>query len=78
MATLVKVIRTPKFNLGDKVQFSIISRHDNYSPEYKTMYGYASKINKVTMTILGVDAERYVANISEVKKYVDPFEGLSL
>ena len=81
MATLVKVIRTPKFNLGDKVQFQIRDGKawgDNYCPIYKTMYGYASKINKVTMTILGVDAERYVANISEVKKYIDPFEGLSL
>jgi len=77
MATLVKVNRVPKFKLGDRVQFSIISRHDNYSPEYKVMYGYASKINKVTMNIIGVDAERYIANISEVKKYVDPFEGLS-
>jgi len=77
MATLVKVNRVPKFKLGDRVQFSIISRHDNYSPEYTVMYGYASKINKVTMNIIGVDAERYIANISEVKKYVDPFEGLS-
>ena len=72
---MIKVIKvtTPKFNVGDKVQFSIISRHDNYSPDYKTMYGYASKINKVTMEILGVNGERYAANISEVKPYVDPF-----
>ena len=73
MATLVKVISTPRFNAGDRVQFSIISRHDNYSPEYKTMYGHASKVNKVTMEILGVDGERYTATIAEVKRYVDPF-----
>jgi hypothetical protein len=78
MATLVKVIRTPKFNLGDKVQFKSRTTYDNYSPGYRDMYGYASKINKVTMNILGVDGERYIANISEVKKYVDPFEELSL
>ena len=78
MAKLVKVITTPKFKLGDRVQFSIISKHDNYSPQYKIMYGFALKINKVTMTILGVDTEKYTANISDVKKYEDPFEGLSL
>jgi len=71
----MKVVKvtTPKFTPGDKVQFSIIDRPDNYSPGYKTMYGYASKVNKVTMEILGVDGERYAANISEVKRYVDPF-----
>jgi hypothetical protein len=37
------------------------------------MYGYASKINRLTMEILGVDGERYVGKISEVKLYVNPF-----
>ena len=73
MATLVKFIRTPKFNLGDRVQFSMISRHDNYSPEYKTVYGFATKINEVSMRIRGVDGEEYIATIAEVKKYIDPF-----
>jgi hypothetical protein len=76
MATLVKVNTVPKFNLGERVQFQIIDGKawgDNYCPIYKTMYGYASKINKVTMSILGVDGEKYTATISEVKKYVDPF-----
>ena len=78
MSTLVKVIRTPKFKVGDKVQFSMIDRPDNYSPGYKTVYGYASKINPVSMRILGVDGEIYIATVAEVKKYIDPFEGLSL
>ena len=72
---MIKVVKvtTPKFTPGDKVQFSIIDRPDNYSPGYKTMYGYASKINRLTMEILGVDGERYVGKISEVKLYVNPF-----
>ena len=78
MSTLVKVIRTPKFKVGDKVQFSMIDRPDNYSPGYRTVYGYASKINPVSMRILGVDGEIYIATVAEVKKYIDPFEGLSL
>ena len=28
------------------------------------------------MRILGVDGEIYIATVAEVKKYVDPFEGL--
>jgi len=73
MATLVKVIRESKFQVGDKVQFSIVDRPDNYSPGYRTVYGYASKISPVTMRILGVDGEHYTATIAEVKKYIDPF-----
>jgi hypothetical protein len=77
MATLVKVNRAPKFQVGDKVQFSISNNDDNYSPSRKIVYGFASKINKVSMRILGVDGEVYIATVAEVKKYVDPFEGLT-
>ena len=78
MATLVKVNRVPKFKVGDKVQFNMIDRPDNYSPSHRIIYGFASKINKVSMRILGVDGEIYIAKIEEVKKYVDPFEGLTV
>ena len=77
MATLVKVNKVPKFKVGDKVQFSMSNNDDNYSPSHRTIYGFASKINKVSMRILGVDGEIYIATVAEVKKYVDPFEGLS-
>ena len=78
MATLVKVNRVPKFKVGDKVQFNMIDRPDNYSPSHRIIYGFASKINPVSMRILGVDGEIYIATVAEVKKYIDPFEGLSL
>jgi hypothetical protein len=77
MATLVKVNKVPKFKVGDKVQFSMSNNDDNYSPSRRIVYGFASKINKVSMRILGVDGEIYIATVTEVKKYVDPFEGLS-
>ena len=73
MATLVKVNRVPKFKVGDKVQFKMVDRSDNYCPTYKIIYGFASKINKVSMRILGVDGEIYIATVAEVKKYIDPF-----
>ena len=73
MATLVKVNRAPKFKVGDKVQFSMSNNDDNYSPSRRIVYGFTSKINKVSMRILGVDGEIYIATIAEVKKYVDPF-----
>lgn len=73
MIKLVKVIKTPKFQVGDKVQFKMVDRSDNYCPTYKMIYGFASKINKVSMRILGVDGEIYIATVAEVKKYVDPF-----
>jgi len=77
MATLVKVNKAPKFQVGDKVQFSMSNNDDNYSPSHRIVYGFASKINPVSMRILGVDGEIYIATVAEVKKYVDPFEGLS-
>jgi len=77
MATLVKVNKAPKFQVGDKVQFSMSNNDDNYSPSHRIIYGFASKINPVSMRILGVDGEIYIATVAEVKKYVDPFEGLS-
>ena len=78
MATLVKVNRAPKLKVGDKVQFSMSNNDDNYSPSHRIVYGFASKINPVSMRILGVDGEIYIATVAEVKKYVDPFEGLYL
>ena len=78
MATLVKVNRAPKLKVGDKVQFSMSNNDDNYSPSHRIVYGFASKINTVSMRVLGVDGEIYIATVAEVRKYVDPFEGLSL
>jgi len=78
MAQLIKKTITPKFQVGDKVQFSMSNNDDNYSPSRRVVYGFASKINQVSMRILGVDGEIYIATVAEVKKYVDPFDGLSL
>ena len=77
MATLVKVNKAPEFKVGDKVQFSMSNNDDNYSPSRRIVYGFASKINKVSMRVLGVDGEIYIATVAEVRKYIDPFEGLS-
>lgn len=76
MATLIKKDTTPTFIVGDKVQFNVIAQHDNYSPTYITAYGFVGKVNKVTMTILGVDGQVYKEKISQVRKYVYPFEAL--
>lgn len=74
MIKLLKKSTAPKFEVGDRVTFLVISVHDNYSPTYKPAYGYIYKLNKKTMVILGVDGEKYKADISEVKPYVDPFQ----
>jgi hypothetical protein len=73
MAKLIKTPTTSIFNYGDKVEFRVIDQHDNYSPSYKTFYGYAFKVGRVTMTIKGVDGEMYKANVNEVKSYKNPF-----
>ena len=77
MATLIKKDTTPTFIVGDKVQFNVILTPDNYSPTYTTAYGFVGKVNKKTMTILAVDGQVYKEDVSQVRKYVDPFEGLS-
>jgi protein involved in polysaccharide export with SLBB domain len=76
MAQLIKKQAEVKFNVGDKVQFQVINQPDNYRPGYKTMYGIAAKVNKVTMTIAGVDGKEYKAAINEVKHYIDPFKNI--
>jgi hypothetical protein len=40
------------------------------------MYGTAAKVNKVTMTIAGVDGKEYKAAINEIKHYIDPFKNI--
>ena len=37
------------------------------------MYGFVSKINKVTMVIMGVNGLTYKEDIDKVKHYIDPF-----
>jgi protein involved in polysaccharide export with SLBB domain len=76
MAQLIKKQAEVKFNVGDRVQFQVINQPDNYRPGYKTMYGTAAKVNKVTMTIAGVDGKEYKAAINEVKHYIDPFKNI--
>ena len=79
MAAQIVIIKKQaevKFNVGDRVQFQVINQPDNYSPGYKTMYGIASKVNKVTMTIKGVDGKEYKEIINEVKHYIDPFKNI--
>jgi len=76
MAHLIKKVEEVKFNAGDRVEFKVIDQHDNYSPSYKTMYGFASKVNKVSMEITGVNGLAYKEQISKVKHYVDPFANI--
>jgi hypothetical protein len=73
MAQLIKKVEEVKFNMGDRVEFKVIDQHDNYSPSYKTMYGFALKVNKVSMEIASVDGLIYKEEIFKVKHYVDPF-----
>jgi len=73
MAQLIKKKEEVKFNVGDRVEIYIIDRYDNYSSSYKTLYGFATKINKVTMEITGVNGLTYKEEISKVRHYEDPF-----
>ena len=73
MAQLIQDQKQVTFQVGERVQFNIIDRPDNYSPGYKTVYGTVSKVNKVSMRIKGVDGNEYIATVKEVKKYIDPF-----
>ncbi len=73
MAQLIQDQKQATFQVGERVQFNIIDRPDNYSPGYKTVYGTVSKVNKVSMRIKGVDGNEYIATVKEVKKYIDPF-----
>lgn len=79
MAKLItkQTTKTAPFILGDKVQFRIITHYDNYSPEYGWLYGFVSKLNKRTLNVICVNGELYKVDLSELKKYVDPFEGIS-
>ena len=76
MAISIKANRKVEFNVGDRVQFYIVTRPDNYAPGYGVQYGVVAKCNKVTMEIIGVDGVRYKENRSEVRPYVDPFENV--
>ena len=73
MATLIKDQKEVTFVEGERVQFNIVDRPDNYSPGYKTIYGTVGNINKVSMIVQGVDGNLYRVMKNEVKKYVDPF-----
>ena len=73
MAQLIQDQKQVTFQVGERVQFNIIDRPDNYSPGYKTVYGTVSKVNKVSMIVQGVDGNLYRVMKHEVKKYIDPF-----
>lgn len=73
MAQLIRKKEKVNFNINDRVEFFVIDIPDNYSPSYKTMYGFVSKINKVTMVIMGVNGLTYKEDIDKVKHYIDPF-----
>ena len=73
MAQVIKDQKEVTFVEGERVQFNIIDRPDNYSPGYKTIYGTVGNINKVSMIVQGVDGNLYRVMKHEVKKYVDPF-----
>ena len=76
MATLIKDQKQVTFQVGERVEFKIIDGKawgDNYCPIYKTVYGTVKKMNKISVRILGVDGDEYIATVKEVKKYIDPF-----
>ena len=76
MAQLIKDQKEVTFQVGERVQFKIIDGKawgDNYCPIYKTVYGTVKKMNKISVRILGVDGNEYIAAVKEVKKYIDPF-----
>ena len=76
MAKLIKDQKQVTFQVGERVEFRIINGKawgDNYCPIYKTVYGTVKKMNKVSVRILGVDGEEYIATVKEEKKYIDPF-----
>ena len=73
MATLIKDQKEVTFQVGERVQLSISTNNDNYSPSYRIVYGTVKKMNKISVRILGVDGEEYIATVKEVKKYIDPF-----
>ncbi|MDB4232450.1 hypothetical protein N9795_01965 [Candidatus Pelagibacter sp.] len=73
MATLIKDQKEITFVEGERVQFNSITTYDNYSPGYRTLYGTIAKVNKVSMTVIGVDGNLYRVMKNEVKKYIDPF-----
>ena len=78
MIQLIKPITpTPTFQLGDRVQFQVITRQDNYAPEYGWAYGVIYKVNKVTMNVTRTDGGLYKVGVNELQKYVDPFEGMA-
>ena len=73
MATLIKDQKEVTFVQGERVQFSMSNNDDNYSPSHRIVYGTVKKMNKISVRILGVDGEEYIATVKEVKKYIDPF-----
>ena len=73
MATLIKDQKQVTFQVGERVQFSVSNNNDNYSPSYRIVYGTVEKMNKVSVRVLGVDGNLYIATVKEVKKYIDPF-----
>ena len=77
MANLIKANHKVEFNVGDRVQFYIVTRPDNYAPGYGIQYGVVAKCNKVTMEITGVDGLRYKEERSKVRPYVDPFANVN-
>ena len=73
MAQLIKDQKEVTFVQGERVQFYMSNNDDNYSPSRRIVYGTVKKVNKVSVRILGVDGNEYIATVKEVKKYIDPF-----
>ena len=64
--------------LGDKV-FTYVDDYSNdrgMGPSKVKVYGYVTKVNKVTCDITLVDKRVIRKNIVEVGLYVDPYIGL--
>ena len=64
--------------VGDKVVTSIYdySNDRGMGPDRVKVYGYVTKVNKVTCDITLIDRRVIRKNIVEVGLYIDPFYGL--
>jgi hypothetical protein len=63
------------FKLGDKVYTHIADHTNNrgMGPDWVKVYGYITKVNKVTCDITLVDKTIIRHNIREINLYKDPF-----
>jgi len=65
--------------LGDKVVTHVYDHTNNrgMGPDKIKVYGYVTKVNRITCDITLVDKTLIRKNIYEVDLYIDPYYGLT-